>query len=333
MKNNIEAPGFVLPGIEDITRRDFLVGGAAALLLGGCGSSGGEDSSSGETRQFEHAMGATEVPVRPKRLAALADTLVTLPLLDIGYSPFASAGLDGGIRAADYDVSEVEFLGDENAPNIERVAALEPDLIVGMEPAHGEQYERLSQIAPTVMFGYDPEENPFEYHRKIADLVGYLPEYKELVDRVDSRTEELRGRLDPIASELEVSVLAAEGSNELFHFSAPNTTYIVAFEMLGLRLPASMPPPAEEVENHSLERLPDFDADVLFFMSGTFLNELRELQDQPIFGTLNAAEKEQVFTVSYDDWTYSRVGGILAVYDDVERYLVEREIDTSGDFR
>jgi hypothetical protein len=35
MTKTIEKPGFIVPGIEDITRRDFLVGGAAVLLLAG----------------------------------------------------------------------------------------------------------------------------------------------------------------------------------------------------------------------------------------------------------------------------------------------------------
>jgi len=333
MTKTIEVQRITLPGIEDITRRDFLVGGAAALLLGGCVGDGGEDSSSDRTRPFEHSMGTTQVPVSPERVVALSDTLIAWPLLDIGFAPVASAGLDGGLRVSGHDGSEIAFLGDENAPNIERIPSQEPDLIVGFEPMHGEQYEQLSRIAPTVMLGYDPEETLFEYHRKVADLVGRLPEYEELVGRVDGRTEEMRERIGPLLPELEVSVLAAEGPNGLFYYNAPNNPYSVAFERLGLRFPSDMPAPGDEVEHHSLERLPDFDADVIFLMRGTFLEEPRELRRQPIFETLNAAKKGQVFTVSYDEWLYSRVGGILTVYDDIERYILDREIDASGDFR
>ncbi|MBA2692252.1 MAG: twin-arginine translocation signal domain-containing protein [Rubrobacter sp.] len=60
----IEVPGFTLPGIEDITRRDFLVGGAAALLLAGCGGSDG-DSSSGETREVRSGEGSIETRRMP----------------------------------------------------------------------------------------------------------------------------------------------------------------------------------------------------------------------------------------------------------------------------
>ncbi len=32
MKKRVETPGIILPGVEDITRRDFLVGGAGLFL-------------------------------------------------------------------------------------------------------------------------------------------------------------------------------------------------------------------------------------------------------------------------------------------------------------
>jgi len=335
MTTIIERPGIAVPDIEDITRRDFLVGGAGLIALGiaGCGGEEGESDPSGETRAFSHAMGETEVPVRPQKVAALHDTYIAYPLLDLSFEPIASAGYEGRIRAGENDVSELEFLGSVVEPNVERTAALEPDLIVGTTFSHEELYEDLSRIAPTVLL--DPEAPLFEHHRGLADLVGRLPEYEELVARVDRRTKELKERLEPILPDLEVSALSADGVDEIFTYYGPDNPYSVAFERLGLRFPKDMPPPYDAVGDYfSLERLPDFDADVLFLMSNVTNEEpVDELRKQPIFGSLNAARKGQVFTVAFDEWTYARIPGILSVYDDVERYLLDCEIDASGDFR
>jgi len=325
-----------LPEIDDATRREFLIGAAALLLLpAGCtdGGEGAGEADSAQTRTVRHAMGETEIPVRPQRVAALHDTYIAYPLLDLGFEPIASAGVEGEIRAGENDVSELEFLGSVIEPNVERIAALEPDLIVGTTFSHEELYERLSGIAPTVLL--DPETPLFEHHRKLADLVGRLPEYEELVARVDRRTKELKERLEPISLELEVSALSADGVDKLLTFYGPDNPYSVAFERLDLRFPKDMPPSYDAVgEYFSLERLPDFDADAIFLMSGVGSEEpIRELREQPLFESLNAARKGQVFTVSYDEWTYARVPGILSVCDDVERYLLDREIDASGDFR
>ena len=104
MTKTIQRPGPVLPGVEDVTRRDFLVGGAGLLALGlaGCGADGG-GASSGETRRVQSPMGPVELPADPKRLVAIYATDVDVALaLDLplvgggtargtgGDEPFAS---------------------------------------------------------------------------------------------------------------------------------------------------------------------------------------------------------------------------------------------------
>lgn len=331
MTRTIERPPVALPDIEDITRRDFLIGGSAALLLGGCGS-GGEDSSSGETRPFTHAAGTTQVPVSPKRIAALLDAGVTHNLLDLEAPLIASCGEDGRIRVDGHDVSEIAFLGSADEPNLERLAALEPDLIIGFTFQQG-LYDRLSGIAPTVILDYGPSVPLIGYERRLADLVDRLPQFERLMERVDRRTRKLQEGLAPITAELEVSVLGADGTDELFTLYGPGIAYSVAFERLAVSMPHDMPPSFDEVgEYFSRERLTDFDADVLFLMDA-FDADVDSLQDEPLFQSLNAARKGQVYVVDYAVWTASRLSAVLDLYDDIERYILEREIDTSGDFR
>jgi iron complex transport system substrate-binding protein len=191
MTQTIRRPKTALPAIDDVTRREFLFGAAGLLILpAACGDGGNEGS--GRTRTFEHAVGESEVPVRPRRVASLHDTMVTYPLLDLGFEPAASAGIEGEIRAGENYVSDLEFLGQVTEPNIERIAALEPDLISGLEANNAAQYDRLSRIAPTVLMEDAPKRSLFDFHRRLADLVGRMPEYDELVARVDRRTASLR---------------------------------------------------------------------------------------------------------------------------------------------
>jgi iron complex transport system substrate-binding protein len=332
MKRKIEAPGFILPGIEDITRRDFLIGGAAVILLGGCGGNGGQNSSSGETRPFTHAAGTTQVPVSPKRIAALLDAGVTHNLLDLEAPLIASCGEDGRIQVDDHDVSEIAFLGSADQPNLERLAALEPDLIIGLTFQQG-LYDRLSGIAPTVILDYGSSVPLIDYERRLADLVNRLPQFERLMEQVDRRTGELQEELAPIVAELEVSALSGSGAEGIFTYYGPGIAYSVAFERLAVSMPRDMPPSFDEVgEYFSRERLPDFDADVLFLMDDGG-SDFDSLQDEPLFQSLNATRKDQVFVVDYATWTASRLSAMLSVLDDIEKYLIGREIDTSGDFR
>jgi len=121
----------LLPQIDDITRREFLIGGAGLMLLPGCAASESRNEPSAETRSFEHALGTSEIPVKPERVITLNDTLMT-HLLEVGFEPVGSCGIEGDrFRTEGFDTSGIEHVGILNEPNLEAVARLEPDLVIG----------------------------------------------------------------------------------------------------------------------------------------------------------------------------------------------------------
>jgi iron complex transport system substrate-binding protein len=135
-----------------------------ALALTGCGSSGEDnagtttDAGAGFPRTVDHAMGKTEIPSKPKRVVALDASFVDATLiLDtpvVGYTDYRT--INGELP---------EYLGEDRTtygkdsqsvgtlaePNLEKIAALDPDLIISAKVRHEKLYEQLSAIAPTVM--------------------------------------------------------------------------------------------------------------------------------------------------------------------------------------
>ncbi len=141
------------------TRREFLIGAGSLLVLGGCGGEGaGDEEASGGTRTVEHKHGSTEVPAVPERVVTvgLSDHDYVLAL---GFEPVGVTDWYGGYPHATWPWAQDE-LGDatpEVMPrnndefDFEKIAALEPDLIVGMYSGMTQDdYETLSEIAPTV---------------------------------------------------------------------------------------------------------------------------------------------------------------------------------------
>jgi iron complex transport system substrate-binding protein len=134
----------------------------AVLALTACGSS--DDSpdaaggSAGFPRTVEHAMGSTEIPAKPKRVVALDASFVDATLiLDtpvVGYTEYRS--IKGslpdylGDDRTKYG-SEAQPVGTLAEPNLEKIAELNPDLIVTAKVRHEKLYEQLSKIAPTIM--------------------------------------------------------------------------------------------------------------------------------------------------------------------------------------
>jgi iron complex transport system substrate-binding protein len=138
---------------------------ATALVLTGCGGSSDDESpaagstaEAGFPRTVEHAMGKTEIPSKPKRVVALDASFVDATLiLDtpvVGYTDYRS--INGklpdylGEDRTTYG-SEAQAVGTLAEPNLEKIAALDPDLIISAKVRHEKLYDQLSAIAPTVM--------------------------------------------------------------------------------------------------------------------------------------------------------------------------------------
>ena len=107
-------------------------------------------------RVVVHAMGETEVPAVVERLVVLdssfLDAAVALDVIPVG----ATAGLTAGELPAyleQFVDGGLETIGDAgltNNPNLDAIAAMQPDLILCAKVRHEALYDLLSQIAPTV---------------------------------------------------------------------------------------------------------------------------------------------------------------------------------------
>lgn len=146
--------------------------GAAAVTAGllataACG--GGSDKDTDDTgsssaasdsafpRTVEHAMGEAEIKERPQRVVALdmtfVDATLALETPVVGYTTFASPDEElpayFGEDAEEYG-KEATPVGMLAEPDLEKITALEPDLILSAKVRHEKLYDQLSAIAPTL---------------------------------------------------------------------------------------------------------------------------------------------------------------------------------------
>lgn len=179
------------------------------LLTTACG---GDDAAPTEapaedTRVVEHAMGSTEIVGTPERVVVL-DTGELDSVLALGVTPVGAVGADAtsGLLSYLQDRTQgVEIVGTIPEPNLEAIAALQPDLILSSKLRHEDIYGQLTGIAPTVFaekVGVAWKENFLlagEALGKRADAERILDEYQQQAQR----TGQAFG--DP--SQLEVSMV------------------------------------------------------------------------------------------------------------------------------
>lgn len=213
-------PGTGLPGIDDATRREFLIGAAGLLLLPAACSSGEDDRASGETRAVEHALGTTQVPLEPRRVVSLTGSSDMDALLALGFEPVAAGANypaeDGGYRFGYWlepdETEGIEPVTIRPEPNIEQIAALAPDLIVGHSSGLESIYDRLSEFAPTVAH---------EYTSRWDRAIRLYGRVLNRSDRAESVVSEIQATVDEAASRLpedrpRVALFGAPGPDGIY---------------------------------------------------------------------------------------------------------------------
>jgi iron complex transport system substrate-binding protein len=159
----------------------------AALLLAGCSApasdstSDASSGSSGGGATIEHAFGETTVPADPENVVTLGwgstDASIALGVVPVAI-PFDSyAGDENGVLPWVADAIEKDgatmptILPDSpDEPPYEAIAAADPDVILAVYSGiTEEQYEKLSEIAPTVAYPDQAWSTPW---RDVVTTVG-----------------------------------------------------------------------------------------------------------------------------------------------------------------
>lgn len=321
----------------------------ALLVLAGCGaeatgeSRGDASEASGAcaagTRPFEHSAGSACVPDRPQRVVTLQDQNALLPLWELGFrdvvgsvGAFDEDGEPFFRRMQAYDTSQITFVGDYGEPNVEAVAALEPDLIVG--PPGLESYEQLSALAPTVLI--DTFDAPVaEVSMRFAELVGAQERSRELEAEYRARLDELRGQVgDPGEVVVSVIVTAASGGAEpgQLYIDGSGGSVEEVLDEAGFARPEAQVT-ATERTYLSVEQLPTQDADLLLRM--TFQQGQDEeanteaVLGSPLWDGLNAVRLGQAHDVDGETTVGSAYQPRFAFIEVLSQHL--QGLDTSGE--
>ncbi len=325
MKKNIEVPGLELLEIDDITRRDFLIGGAAALFLAGCGNSDGNEPS-GETRTVRHAMGETEVPAKPRRIAVIDDWSLDFALA-LGVKPYATTPYIGGEFVpylSDEELEGIELLplNSQFEPSLESLSAIEPDLIVGL--AYYENiYDQLSEIAPTVLI--EDRDDPLEFLPKYGEILGVEDRVEPRIEEFERKAAEARRELERILGGEKVAFVNIR-PDEFRIYGGDGYTSIL-YDQLGLEPPRIVRERALDEYNIviSLELLPELDdaghilveADLESEGDDAVRENLGRLEESPLWKNLPAVQSGNVHRVDQGTWLNNGLLGDEAKIEDV----------------
>lgn len=277
-----------------------------AAMLAACGGDAGDEGTAPRTGQegegafpttVEHQFGTAEIPQDPQRIVSVgfndADFALAFGMTPVGtralqddyqfqQRPWAQQALG---RADPEVVGAAEL-------NFEQIAALQPDLILGIYSGMTErEYELLSQIAPTVAqtddfvdFGL-----PWQQQTQLTGrALGREEQARELVTRLEERFAQAREE-HPELEGLSLA-LASPAEDGYFAFSAEDLRTRF-FTSLGFTVPQEIEELAGEAFFAELsgERVDLLDQDVLIMFATP-----EDLEDDALFQRLDAVREGRV---------------------------------------
>ncbi|MGD9894632.1 MAG: ABC transporter substrate-binding protein [Dehalococcoidia bacterium] len=179
--------------IDDVSRRGLLIGALTAAIFVACGDDGEKDEASAPaatTRTVDTPLGPVDVPVRPERVVVFDRRGTLAYLLDLGITPVGAMSAPTIYGSKFHPllpgVENVEAF-DWQAPDLEKVAAMQPDLIVGYRNDVEKVYPQLSAIAPTVALALELN-NPQKELTELGTVFG-------LEDKATKLTQEFEAEV------------------------------------------------------------------------------------------------------------------------------------------
>ncbi|MNI31188.1 putative siderophore-binding lipoprotein YfiY precursor [compost metagenome] len=273
-------------------------------------------------RTIKHAMGETKITGTPQRIVVLTNQ-GTESLLELGIKPVAAVKSWIGEPWFDHikdRMTDVQVIGDETQPNLELIASLKPDLILGTKVRQEKVYPQLSAIAPTV-FTENLGDSMVENFKLYAQALDKETEGKVILDSYNESIQKTKSALGD-KTKMRVSLARFQAGKVRVYYK--NNFAGVILEQLGFARPDAQNK-NDFTADIAMEQITVLDGDVFFYFTSDREGETGasktadEWLKSPLGQNLNVVKQQRTFNVNEPIWNTS--GGIIAaklLIDDIK---------------
>lgn len=294
--------------------------------------------------EIEHAYGTTTIEEQPERVVTLFDSnsdavlalgVAPVGISKVGYGNVEENGLLPWTNAAFEKLGVTpNVFDDAEGTDYEAVNAAEPDLV--LIPNSGvteEEYERLSQIAPTVPYAKIAYATTWEEEAEVtAKALGKEAEGAELIESTKALIAEKLAEHPELEGKTAAFCYIDPSNLSMVYIYMPLDPRAAFLEELGMKVPESITSMAGE-EDFSVDLSAENidllnDVDVIVCYGDDSL--IGELQANELMSTVPAIANGAVATIGDDSdlymGTYATVLSIPAVIDEYLDLLSEAAV-------
>lgn len=265
-----------------------------------------------KAKTIVHDFGTTELKKAPKRIVILdnlyGEILEPLDLTPVG----ATTGQEGSqefstLFKKHYKDADVVSVGWQKTPDLEKIKELKPDLILMTVDQEG-LYDKLSEIAPTVGYRINTDEN-WDYHEtslKVAEIFDKRDEMKDALDRMDAKEAVFAENVKAKFGDQKLMYLRVTGDDIRYyaygHFGYLYDTY--KFNRAQTFNPEDM------YQVIDIDKLKDLNPDLLIVQADSQELLDNKLKNTPVWSNLKAVQNNNVIYADYS--TYMLGFGIVS---------------------
>lgn len=329
-----------------MTKRLLALLAALLLALSACGSdddAGADEASASASTEaaddhafpvtIEHKYGETTIEERPERVVTVGfsdqDAILALGVQPVGIRDWYGDQPHAVWPWAQDELGDAEpEVLDASAINLEAVAALDPDVIIGISSGMTEaEYADLSEIAPTVTQSDEYPDYGVPWQAMtltVGEILGESEEAERLVAETEARIVEVAER-NPAFAGAEGVVAYHYGDGKIGAYG-PSDVRSRLLTSLGFEIPAGVVERAGDqfYADFSTENIDLVDVDVLVWISSGA--EARYVVDEPLRPQLDAYREGREVLASDAElagaWSFSSVLSLPYVLEELEPKLV-----------
>ncbi|PKG40100.1 siderophore ABC transporter substrate-binding protein [Psychromonas sp. Urea-02u-13] len=274
----------------------------------------------------DHNLGQTVISHRPQRVAAL--DMNEVDFLDQLGVPIAGMVKDfvPHFLAKYKNDDNVRDLGSIVQPNMEKIYALKPDLIL-MTPLHANQYQALSELAPTLHFDVDFRNSQSNHLEVIKQHLLDLGEIFDKQALAQQKVAEIDAKVEQVlaaTSDRPETALVVMHNNGSFSSFGLESRYGFVFDVLGVKPASTEIATSLHGQPVSSEFINQADPDILYIIDRTAVMEgipnidVERLAN-PLLRQTKAWKNGKVILVDADAWyiTAASVTSLKIVIDDI----------------
>lgn len=273
------------------------------------------DSNTSHTfkaKTIVHDFGTTELKKVPKRIVILdnlyGEILEPLDLTPVG----ATTGQEGSqefstLFKKHYKDADVVSVGWQKSPDLEKIKELKPDLILMTVDQEG-LYDKLSEIAPTVGYRINIDEN-WDYHEtslKVAEIFDKRDEMKDALDRMDAKEAVFAENVKAKFGDQKLMYLRVTG-NDIRYYAYGHFGYLYDTYKFNR---AQTFNPEDMYQVIDIDKLKDLNPDLLIVQADSQELLDNKLKNTPVWSNLKAVQNNNVIYADYS--TYMLGFGIVS---------------------